>query len=239
MSWLRNAWRQASGGQKTTIVIAVVVAIGALASTGRSTPSSGLGTGNAAATATLGATQGASPTPKPTPASTPEPTATPKPTAAPTGGDFVSGSGYRLHLNGEPHLEFWVDAQTTTGGAIGLYSFRHPPDPDLHPGDPELTFSGPISCLHVVGNQAAIGGTITQSSDPVYLGGLFLVFFIDLGFPESGQDGPDIASQTYIHPVDVGIVDFGGDFPAICPDPASTAHDAFGVRGNVVVKDGP
>ncbi len=155
--------------------------------------------------------------------------------AAPTAsGDSVSGSGYRLNVDGEKRVQFTVSAKSTpSGGASGSYSYNHLVIP--------LTFSGPVTCLDVDGNQAAVGGLITKVTDPDnWLGEDsygFLVFFIDDGSPYRGQIGPDTLSQTYIYPVQAGDVDFGGDFPSTCPDAAETAHDLFDMRGNVTVKD--
>ena len=68
------------------------------------------------------------------------------------------------------------------------------------------------------------------------VGDPFLVFFIDNGYPSSGQAGPDIVSLTYIFPYDAEDVDEGPDFPNTCPDAAATV-DTFSVLGTFVVKD--
>lgn len=151
--------------------------------------------------------------------------------AAPTStGDFVSGSGYRLSQN---IVHFRVDAQSTSdGGASGSYLYRNL--------GVDLTFTGRVTCLDVAGNQAAVGGVITKliaNETSIEVGDAFLVFFIDNGNPYRGQDGPDVVSQTYVFPGSELDVEVPGDFPDTCPDAAATAHDAFGVRGNFVVKD--
>lgn len=148
-------------------------------------------------------------------------------------GDFVSGSGYRLTPEGERRVHFRVGVKASPdGGVSGAYSYRNLAV--------DLTFSGPITCLDVQGNQAAIGGLITKlttSVPDIHLGDSFLVFLIDLGDPYRGQVGPDVVSQTYIFPISENDVIVPGDFPTTCPDAAATAHDAFNVQGNFVIKD--
>jgi hypothetical protein len=140
-------------------------------------------------------------------------------------GDFVSGSGYRLSPDGsERRVQFNAYAQADTNGAWGSYWFHRL---GLAP-----TFSGQVKCLDVDGNQAAIGGVITRSSGVVSVGDKFLVFLIDNG---EDPDNPDVVSQTYILPADAVNVSVPRNFPAVCPDAATTAHDAFSVDGDLSV----
>ena len=103
--------------------------------------------------------------------------------------------------------------------------------------DFHLTFGGKATCFDIDDDQAAIGGWITHSTDPGLRGLAYLVFFEDNGSPALGQAGPDVVSQAYILPADAGSVEVPEGFPAVCPDAASTAHDAFDVQGNFVVTD--
>jgi hypothetical protein len=153
--------------------------------------------------------------------------------AAPTTGDLVSGAGWRLNSAGEKRVQFRVDAQLAGAGAGGSYSYRNP--------FIGLSFSGTVDCLDVRGTLAAVGGTVTKLNDPnlgVAIGDSFLIFVIDRGNPYRNGVGPDIVSQTYILPADAGNIIVPVDFPASCPDPETTEHDAFDVSGDVTVKDG-
>jgi hypothetical protein len=53
---------------------------------------------------------------------------------------------------------------TRDGSADGWFQYRHVED-----GTP-FTAGGPVTCLTVIGTDAWIGGTITQSSDPTLVG---------------------------------------------------------------------
>lgn len=141
----------------------------------------------------------------------------------------VTGQGRRINA-GTPTAEFTVDARTTATGAQGSYSFHH-----LTLG---VAFDGTVSCLRVSGNEAALGGTIMASSGPsptLAIGGSFLVFLTDHGSPTPGKAGPDVTSQTYILPGDASVVSVPSDFPTTCPDPTSTAHDAYIVDGDLAI----
>jgi hypothetical protein len=145
-------------------------------------------------------------------------------------GDSVGGVGIRLS---DARVQYTVSVKGGTGGPIGSFLYRNL--------DFSLTFGGPVTCFDVAGNQAAIGGWITHVDGPRnagLLGQAYLVFFEDNGSPSYlGQAGPDIVSQTYILPDDAGIVEVPAGFPDICPDAATTAHDAFDFQGNIVVND--
>ncbi len=148
--------------------------------------------------------------------------------AAPaTPGDSVGGIGIRLSAN---RVQYSVSVKGGPGRPIGSFLYRGL--------DFDLTFGGRATCFDIAGHQAAIGGWITHSTDPALRGQAYLVFFEDNGFPSSlGEAGPDVVSQTYILPADAGSVDVPAGFPAVCPDAAATAHDAFDFQGNFVVSD--
>ena len=140
-------------------------------------------------------------------------------------GDFLSGGGYRLSADGtERRVQFNAYAQADTNGAWGSYWFRQLVA--------NFNFSGQVKCLDRSGNQAAIGGVITRSSGIVSVGDKFLVFVIDNG-EDSGK--PDVVSQTYILPGQAGDVAVPRNFPAVCPNAASTAHDEFPVDGDLAM----
>lgn len=141
-------------------------------------------------------------------------------------GDFVSGSGYRMTADGtERRVQFNAYAQADTNGQWGTFWY--------HNLAVNLTFSGQVKCLDVSGNQAAIGGVITRTTAPaiVAAGDKFLVFFIDNG----DQDNSDITSQTYVLPSSSGDVVVPRNFPATCPNVATTEHDAFSMEGDISI----
>ena len=153
--------------------------------------------------------------------------------AAPaTPGDAVGGVGVRLSAG---RVQYTVSVKGGPDAPIGSFLYRAIDFP--------LTFGGRATCVDIAGHRAAIGGWIThvQSPEPAnqgLIGMAYLVFIEDNGHPTSrAQEGPDVVSQTYILPADAGSVDVPDEFPAICPDAAATAHDAFDVQGNFVVSD--
>ncbi|HEX7173183.1 MAG TPA: hypothetical protein VF365_11340 [Candidatus Limnocylindria bacterium] len=151
--------------------------------------------------------------------------------AAPAGNaiESVSGGGWRLSLDDVPMVEFSVNAWTRPGGAItGSYRYANP--------FAALTLSGPVTCLDVQGDVAAIGGTVTGGSG--FLGEPFLVILYDNGGPTFGEFGPDQVSQTYIQE------EFSPDFPAVCPNAEENPFepDPFShldVIGDVTIADAP
>ncbi|MEX2136305.1 MAG: hypothetical protein WEB29_04990 [Chloroflexota bacterium] len=155
---------------------------------------------------------------------------TPVSGAPASNGDFVSGSGYRLSADGnERRVQFNAYAQADTNGAWGSYWYRNLAI--------NLTFSGQVKCLDVSGNQTAIGGVITRlTADPspgFGVGDKFLVFLIDNS--DQNPANPDVVSGTYILPLDSTAVAVPRNFPATCPDAATTAHDAFLVQGDIAI----
>ena len=145
-------------------------------------------------------------------------------------GDFVSGSGYRMSADGsERRVQFNAYAQADTNGAWGNYWY--------HALAFDLTFSGQVKCLDVSGNQAAIGGVVTRlTADPspgFAVGDKFLVLLTD----NSDQNPaiPDVVSGTFILPLDSTAVAVPRNFPARCPDAATTAHDGFLVEGDIAI----
>ena len=157
--------------------------------------------------------------------------ASPVSAAPATKGDAVGGVGIRLSDN---RIQYTISVMGGPHGPTGSFLYRSI--------DFSLTFGGQATCFDIDGNRAAIGGVIThvQSRDPGnqgLLGLAYLVFVEDNGPGARGEVGPDVVSQAYILPFDAGAVEVPESFPAECPDSASTAHDAFDVQGDFVVRE--
>ena len=152
--------------------------------------------------------------------------------AAPaTPGDSVGGVGIRLSGN---RIQYTVSVRGGPSAPTGSFLYRSI--------DFSLTFGGRATCFDIDGHQAAIGGWITHveskdSGNQGLIGQAYLVFFEDNGTGSRGEAGPDVVSQTYILPADAASVEVPEQFPAVCPDAAATAHDAFDVQGDFVVTD--
>jgi hypothetical protein len=83
-----------------------------------------------------------------------------------------------------------------------------------------LTLEGSVTCINVVGNRAAVGGVITQSSDPSLVGRGYVHHVEDNGSPGRGD-----FSQTF-----PGVAPPGGT----CPAPIHPLGQVD--QGNYVVK---
>ena len=147
--------------------------------------------------------------------------------AAP-GGHIVSASGWRLTPDGVPGVEFMAGAQVSPGRAIGTFRF----------GNASLDIGGLVTCGDVAGGVAVLGGRITSTTEPAYVGGNFLMWFIDNGPTTFGNWGPDEVSL-----LDVGggtsATEFGSypdlpeDFPASCPPATGTGFDQVVADGSI------
>lgn len=109
------------------------------------------------------------------------------------GGGSAQGSGVHLTVHnvfGLQTLElkhFDYKAKTGKDGeADGRYTYR-----EIDDGVP-FDASGPITCMTVIGNQAWIGGTITDSSDPTVIGSGSWWHVTDNG--QGSKDPPDITT---------------------------------------------
>lgn len=143
--------------------------------------------------------------------------------AAPTSGDFISGGGYRIGLDGLKHVQFRIDARMSGAGPTGSYTFKN---------DTGLTFTGSVTCLAVSGERGSVGGYVTKVSDPggvIEVGYAFDLIVADLGTPYRHQAGPDLVSLTDILPAE----EWGG-----CLDPWTDVEWRT-VSGNVTIKDAP
>jgi hypothetical protein len=147
---------------------------------------------------------------------------------AASGGHIVSASGWRLSLDGVPANEFQANAQISPGHATGMFRF----------GNSGLGISGVATCGDVAGGVAVIGGRISSTTEPGYVGGNFLMWFIDNGATVFGSWGPDQVSL-----LDVGggtsATEFGSypdlpeDFPAHCPPAVGAGFDQVVADGSI------
>jgi len=138
--------------------------------------------------------------------------------------DSVNGAGWRGNII-TPNTRlthFTVSAKDGPHGVSGSYSSDSGAN-----GNPQLTFKGTVTCLSVVGDQAVIGGLITDAAVPSEVGNGFGVGFIDSPSPT-----PDTVTLTDVFattPVDCAAE---GEFLLLFPTLPF-------VQGNVVVNDAP
>jgi len=106
-----------------------------------------------------------------------------------------SAQGSRVHLTvhnvfGLQTLELkqfqYKATGNADGSATGSYTYR-----EIDDGVP-FTAGGPITCMAVVGNEAWIGGTITDSNDPTMIGSGSWWHVTDNG--QGANDPPDITT---------------------------------------------
>jgi len=98
--------------------------------------------------------------------------------AAPGQAQSVAGSGWRGTVTHPttPITHFVVSARNGPGGVSGTYS-------SMNPNNALLNFSGRVTCLYVVGNQAIVGGLVTSGGAPGQIGTGFAVGFVDNASP--------------------------------------------------------
>jgi len=119
---------------------------------------------------------------------------------------------------------FTFEANLQTDGSVsGQYHYR-----DLEDGVP-FDASGPVTCFVVHGNHAWLGGTITASNDPTYVGQDSWFQVIDNG--EGANAPPDITTL-------LGASDVPGTAQAYC-DAAPNPRFPWPVEdGNIQVRPG-
>ncbi len=131
--------------------------------------------------------------------------------------DLVSGTGQ--FLPDTLDLEIHVNAQSGPSGedAKGRFFVRRGDDTDLD-------FRGEVTCLHVDGNRATVGGRITQAraGDESLEGRGIVLFIEDNG---EGSNNPDDESDGFFTPTP----------PQTCPPP--TFGTAPFEKGNYIVHD--
>jgi hypothetical protein len=90
----------------------------------------------------------------------------------------VTGSGWRGNVTNQttPITHFIVSAQNGSSGVSGTYI-------SMNPDNALLNFSGQVTCLYVVGNQAIVGGVVTSGGEPGQIGTGFAVGFTDYASP--------------------------------------------------------
>jgi hypothetical protein len=95
-----------------------------------------------------------------------------------------------------------------------------------------------ISCATVAGNRVVVGGIITESTNPAFVGAAAALYLVDNGTVASAT--PDQSSPIFIGtPGATG--DFPATFPAVCLPPSGTpeAPAIFqDVHGDVVIGTG-
>lgn len=98
------------------------------------------------------------------------------------------------------------------------------------------TFAGPVRCLKVAGNRAAIGGILNQTPNGQNIGVPFLVYVVDNG--PLGSPVPDQASFLAIYPPeDPDLPALPADFPRRCPSADSIYGTMPLTSGDVTVTE--
>src|SRR5262249_42948076 len=75
-----------------------------------------------------------------------------------------------------PITHFVVSARNDPHGVTGTYL-------SMNAGNPLLNFTGEVTCLHVVGDHAIVGGVVTSGGAPGQVGTGFAVGFVDNASP--------------------------------------------------------
>jgi hypothetical protein len=119
--------------------------------------------------------------------------------AAPGPSQSVVGSGWRGNVADPttPVHHFAVNAHSGPQGTSGTYRSMSP--------NPLGNFSGQVTCLDVVGDQAIVGGVVTSGGEPGEVGTGFAVGFIDEGPASDKQTFTDVEIAT---PVDCAAEEF-------------------------------
>ena len=139
------------------------------------------------------------------------------------GGQFAFPNGVERSFAIDDH----VDGHGA-GAAYGTWEYG-PPDGPWH-------VRADITCTTVAGSTAIVGGTITSSEIPDFVGLAFLTYLRDDGTPATGAR--DQASVSYFGTSDGLPGDFPTTFPQTCPDaPFADLPPIWGdVSGDVVVQ---
>lgn len=148
------------------------------------------------------------------------------PVAAASASDFAVGGGNNT-------AGFFQLGLAAHSGAAGEDPFGHVSARSRPQGGfpAPFRFGGKVTCLRVVGNQAAIKYRFDQSDNPALVGGGIEIFVQDNGPP--GATGP--ADQTASSaPMPPPLFDLFG--PDRCDDPTLAAYSPV-QHGNFVVHD--
>lgn len=112
----------------------------------------------------------------------------------------LTGSGWRGNIvnPNTPIIHFGVSAQNGPGGVSGTYI-------SMNPDNALFNYTGDVTCLDVVGNQAIVGGVVTSGGQPGQVGTGFATGFIDDGSPPDTMTFSDLVIAT---PVDCAAESF-------------------------------
>ena len=146
--------------------------------------------------------------------------------------DFTLGAGWQsLPLGGREHFAF--TAHIGPGGRARGWEVARG---DLDGGGPlpPFRFSGPVTCLRVVGNRASFFYEFRQAEPAFFQGGGIQVYAEDNGRPRNGRSVDGTAFDAPIPGPGPGLPPLEG--PTICPPPRVTGYDVL-EAGNLVVHD--
>jgi len=121
--------------------------------------------------------------------------------AATDQGQSLTGSGWRGNVRTPtvPTIHFVVSAHNGPRGVFGTYT-------SMNPNQPLVNFSGRVTCLYVVGNQAIVGGLVTSGGAPGQIGTGFAVGFVDNASPTA--DAVTFSDVEIATPVDCAAETF-------------------------------
>ena len=138
-----------------------------------------------------------------------------RPTSAAATGPSVSGHGTILLQNTDGKTvrrQFSFSAKQMRDGTVQGSAILHNPS-----FDPKYDAQIDITCLHIVGNRASLGGSIRKTSDPAFNDVFDAAFFtvFDNGEPGTGND--TISEVFFDNVVEPSTCQFIGpdDFPQI------------------------
>ena len=108
---------------------------------------------------------------------------------------LVTGSGWRGNVTHPttPIIHFVVNAHDGPTGVSGTYVSQNA-------ANPLLNFGGRVTCLHVEGDHAVVGGTVTRGGEPGQIGTGFAVGFVDN--PNPAADVVTFGDLVLAQPVD-------------------------------------
>jgi hypothetical protein len=145
--------------------------------------------------------------------------------------DFTIGAGLQsLPLGGSESFRF--DAYADGRGVRG-YEVANG-DLDGAGPLPPFMFSGPVTCLAVVGNRASFFYEFESAEPSFFQGGGVQVYVEDNGAPLDGQPVDGTAFDAPIPGPGPGLPPLEG--PTVCPPPRLTGYDVL-ESGDAVVHD--
>jgi hypothetical protein len=146
--------------------------------------------------------------------------------------DFTLGAAWQsMPLGGKEHFAF--TAFLGPAGRAGGWEVARG-DLDGSGPLPPFMFSGPVTCLSVVGNRASFFYEFRRAEPPFFQGGGVQVYVEDNGRPRNGQPVDGTAFDAPIPGPGPGLPPLEG--PTVCPPPRVTGYDVV-EAGNLVVHD--